>query len=379
MPEEKSAPATVWLKISSDESATSAATLILRADGTYTKKLDASAQGAFGGTHHGRWTRNGDLVHLSGDGNWPPYDENLSLFRRADSPREAPTISGGFQAASFADDMLKANSMLMLDRRYIATLQELEPGRASDAVVTELAAIQGGYKGLLQSGAPAYPLYKLDDIRRKIAETEDSIARAHDSMNHWDVAVRHYEAAAGMFESIGASEKAQRSRACIGRLRLTAEGRIDAEFKRLISLLEKTLEGTLDHADVLVELGELYGKTADDYESERTLQAALRELKLLGSDPSGIAIANALNETVRSISGGTAIAGATPIEQTLKLRSLYCRSYLALAQIYKESDPQKAAEYLEMAEDHDGQKLNSEFAEEVLRTLYGNSRKPTNG
>jgi len=64
----------------------------LRADGTYTKTLQARTPGwggggivgapSLGGTHSGRWTANGMIVHLSGDGNWPASDYNLQGFRK---------------------------------------------------------------------------------------------------------------------------------------------------------------------------------------------------------------------------------------------------------------------------------------------------------
>ena len=58
-------------------------TLILRADHSYTKTLEANVQGShYGGTHSGTWTARGMVVSLSGDGNWPPYTHDLSLFRK---------------------------------------------------------------------------------------------------------------------------------------------------------------------------------------------------------------------------------------------------------------------------------------------------------
>ena len=57
--------------------------LELRSDGTYSKTLVAYVRGhRYGGQHEGTWTAQGSMVHLSGDGNWPPYDHDLSLFRK---------------------------------------------------------------------------------------------------------------------------------------------------------------------------------------------------------------------------------------------------------------------------------------------------------
>jgi hypothetical protein len=80
---------TVWLKNSGDIVASHTTLLTLRSDGTYTKQFAAAVGGplaslsrGFGGIHDGTWTREGDLIYLSGDGNWPPYTEDLKLFRQ---------------------------------------------------------------------------------------------------------------------------------------------------------------------------------------------------------------------------------------------------------------------------------------------------------
>ncbi len=367
---------TVWLKTAGDNSAFSTTTLILRSDGTYTKKLEASLQGVFGGIHLGRWTQQGDILHLSGDGNWPPCTENLTLFHREkNSLQEASLDSAGFQPSSFADVMNQVNTMMALDKRFIATLNDLEPGRAKDALITELEVIQHGYEDLLQQGTPSYPLYSLNEIRGKIGETLDSIARAHDSMNAWEPAVSYYEKAATLFESIGDLAKAQRSRNSIGRLKLQSQGDIDAEIRRLRALLEITDVGTLAHAELMLELGELYAKASDDYESEKFLISALGELITLGEDPSAADMAEALTKTLSSIGQGSASPGKTPLENIMKLRLLYTRCYLALAQLYKSSNPVKAAKYLDLVDKQNAKALNAEVVELLSKSLPSNSGK----
>jgi hypothetical protein len=57
--------------------------LDLSSDDTYTKTLDAVVGSSqYGGTHEGTWTADGNLVHLSGGGKWPPFDHDLSSFQR---------------------------------------------------------------------------------------------------------------------------------------------------------------------------------------------------------------------------------------------------------------------------------------------------------
>lgn len=63
----------------------------LRPDGTYTKTMRVRTSGwggggtgigGLGGTHRGRWTATGMVVHLSGDAHWPQCTHDLSSFKR---------------------------------------------------------------------------------------------------------------------------------------------------------------------------------------------------------------------------------------------------------------------------------------------------------
>jgi len=66
-----------------DSRATQRIILELRADGTYTKTLNATVDGKpYGGTHSGTWKARGTTVDLSGDGNWPSISHDLREFRK---------------------------------------------------------------------------------------------------------------------------------------------------------------------------------------------------------------------------------------------------------------------------------------------------------
>ena len=68
----------------SDSGAKQYVVLELRADSTYTKTLDAVVNGQrYGGTHSGTWKSRGSFqIHLSGDGNWPAYTQDLKSLRK---------------------------------------------------------------------------------------------------------------------------------------------------------------------------------------------------------------------------------------------------------------------------------------------------------
>ena len=264
---------------------------------------------------------------------------------------------------------------MQLDRRLMEAMPRIMPGTANDALLEELSDIQRGYEELLAAGPPSYPLYTLDSVRIKIADTENFMARANDSLNRVEAAAEYFEQAAQHYDEAGASEQAERSRASLGRLRFAAEADVNVEMQRLQSLLDQTEVNTLPHAQALVELGELCCKTANDFEAEQQLQAALDELAQCGGDPGGINLADALTQTLQAIQQGTAKPGATPIEQKILVRDLYRRIYLALGQIYKETDPDKAAEYLAKAKNRDSQATNEEFSRRMLDALGGDLGK----
>jgi hypothetical protein len=67
----------------SDSRAKQYTILELRADGTYTKTLDAVVDGKhYGGTHSGTFKSRGLLVYLSGDGNYGPYTQDLRYLKK---------------------------------------------------------------------------------------------------------------------------------------------------------------------------------------------------------------------------------------------------------------------------------------------------------
>lgn len=272
-------------------------------------------------------------------------------------------------------DIALAQRLMQLDRRLMEAMPRIMPGTANDSLVQELSSIQRGYEELLAEGPPSFPLYTLDTVRFKIADTENFVARAHDSMNHVEEAASFYKQAAQHYEEAGATEQAERARASLGRLQFAADADVNVELQRLQAELDRAEVNTLPHVRALVELGELCCKTGNDFEAEQHLQDAMDELKICGGDPGGINLADALSETLQSITQGTAKPGATPIEQKMLVRDLYRRIYLALGQIYKDSDPEKAAGYLAKAKDRDSQATNDEFSRRMLNALAGDLGK----
>jgi hypothetical protein len=76
----------VWFKETADLSSFQRLKLTLRPDGTYTKeswmRMSAYGTGYIPGRHDGTWRSSGSVVYLSGDGNYPASNHDLSGFER---------------------------------------------------------------------------------------------------------------------------------------------------------------------------------------------------------------------------------------------------------------------------------------------------------
>ena len=105
------------------------------------------------------------------------------------------------------DDIQKAQRFMELDRRFMGAMMRIMPGVASEDVVAEFQSLQQGYGELLQLGPPQYPLYQHDDLRRKMAECEEYVARTYDSLRDNEPASRHYEQAALAYEALGQRQR----------------------------------------------------------------------------------------------------------------------------------------------------------------------------
>jgi hypothetical protein len=271
------------------------------------------------------------------------------------------------------DDMAKARRLMEIDRRYLPMLADTMPGRANDQVIRNLESVHDDYERLARCGLPTYPLYTERDLEGKMADVMESLARAHDSLNHVEEARRAYKQAQQMWQHTGQADKARRCEAALARLKLSTEGNVDDEVNRLQEELELISAPSLAHVKALVELGELQSRASDDFAAEESLLQAQDEMEQLGyasgSGPSGTDLAKALQESLLGIMSGDAPKGPTQIETKILGRDLQLRILLALAQIYRESDPDKANDYLQRSKEMDSSAENEAFSDEMLKAL----------
>ena len=273
------------------------------------------------------------------------------------------------QSSRQMDDTAKALWFMEIQQRHMAAMPKILPGTASDELIEEFKAIYDDYKKLLKMGPPVQPLYTLNDVRGRMADALDKIARTYDSMRNEEKAIYYYEQAAMAFDEINQSDNAAQSQHLIAQIKLNREGNIDEEIQRLQARLSTITENSLEYVKALVGLGELQMKGGDDFAAEEYITDALAKLEALGyPDPSDQDPKEILKQTLRDIKSGKANVGRTQIEMLLAVRSLYQRIYQSLSAIYQEQEEtlEKAANCSRKYEQLIANELTREDIEQLL-------------
>ena len=277
-------------------------------------------------------------------------------------------------------DLEKVHRLMEIDSRYVAAIQKVMPGQASQAIIGELQGVLKSYALLYREGEPSFKFYTLDDLVGKMANSTEFIARAYESLADLEKAKEHYERAAQLFEGIGRKDEADRVRTTVDRADLAATGDVDTDIKRLQEELAGLPEQSLQRVAVRVELGELTSRAGDDFEAASILRTAIDELRSLGyEEPGAEDVASSLEATLRGIEDGTAKAGETALERLVLVRGLYMRLYLALAQAARETDPEEARRYQGLAQSlHGSEELVDKAVQQFAERLAAISgRSPT--
>ena len=273
------------------------------------------------------------------------------------------------------DDMDKLHAYMAADSRLLQAMPGIMPGAASEKVVEEFQSILASYRQLLAAGAPQTPLYTLDDIRVKIADTLEYIARTYVTMRDDDAAVPYLEEAAQAYDAVGKLERAVQCNDDLAQIRLSQGGDVDREIERLLQRLEGTAPASLPRIETLLDLGELYCKGGDDYEARRYLHEAEQSLVAMGYDnPPAEAVAEDLLSSMNRILSDEQEDGPTQIEITMRVRALYQRLYQALARAYREESLDKAAEYEQRGLAMQSQEGSAAFGQRMQGLLNGDYR-----
>lgn len=255
-----------------------------------------------------------------------------------------------------------------LDKRLMRAMMSVTAGRSDSTLVETFDELLAEYQGLLEGTAPDEQLLTEQILREKLADAKDWYARALEAVGRVSEAIEAFEQAAAMFDAVGKHSEAQRSRDKAGEIRIEHMADFDQEIKRLRNRLEAARPGTLDRIQVLVWLGELHSKANDDFEAVKYLEQAEKELAQLGGHPSDGDLLGDLRNTVEAINSGEKVAGTSAIEMGLKRRALTQQLLLALANAYRATSPDRAAEYEERLQKLDEGK-NSDLRDLIGRYL----------
>jgi hypothetical protein len=264
--------------------------------------------------------------------------------------------------------------VLQLDQRHTSTLPKTMFGHANEGVITELKSILQGYRAVLEAGIPNPSPISVEDVQRRCAQVLDSLGRGSDALERYEEAYTYYEAAYRVYEELGDEQQVTATRERLARVRLAAQGDIDAEVLRLQATIEAAPAVSLQRVNLLVELVELYQRGGDDFSSTPLLEKAQKILSALGFDhpagPSGRDLAGKLAEFAMAARSDDMESRAARLQEVLLVRSLYLRIYLAWVQIYQgRREAELAERYRSLAADLDSKEMNLEFSQQMLSML----------
>ncbi len=242
-------------------------------------------------------------------------------------------------------NLSKTERSIALTARYSIATSRVIPGLADEALIDELMDVARVYEELINEGLPRF-----DDVNRelyKVADCKERVASIYSWRGELHQAKHYYEEAMKIFEAIGNSAMVENCRVSLRSLLLRGEGNVDEEIQRLYAALENTAPGSLQHVELLSDLGSLLVTAGDDFEAQRYLHAAEREMLDIGHPFPSVQELQALYwQMTGDVSPGEA-GGEPSYMPLLRVTSIYRRIYQILLRIYERVDSTKAEEYSE--------------------------------
>jgi tetratricopeptide (TPR) repeat protein len=269
------------------------------------------------------------------------------------------------------DDLGKLRRLSDIDRRCMQAVSKARPGMDDPKIVHDLQQIVKDYQALLDAPMPRAPIYTRSSLQSKLADAHASLAQSFASRGDAPAARRHYTATIDLYQTLGEHDRVKRFQDDLARLESDRTGDVDQEIARLSEALSAVAKGSVDHADLLIELGGVYRQNGDDFEAEKLLLQAEKVLDNLGGEPLGEDKADALTHSLLSIAQGQTPEGANDIRTTIRIDGLYRLLSIGLSRVYATSDPQKAAHYRAKAAQRDSREQNDAFSKKMLGALDG--------
>jgi tetratricopeptide (TPR) repeat protein len=271
------------------------------------------------------------------------------------------------------NDYSRAMNIIQIDKRVTAMMMRTHFNPVDEVVIADWKNIADEYHDLIQVGPPTTPLYTLESLRHKFAQSLESLASAYASMHDSKQSCIYYKQAAQAFDEAGAPAEAARCRSRLSESTLTEEARYDDQIRAALEELEHLDRKQPEYFSRLVDLGEFQAHAGDDFAAEKTLLKAEASLKTANwANPSGSDLAEALVTTLKGIDSGRGLSPAQNIATRLIVRGLHRRIHLALADIHRRlGDVAKADTRLKLAEQMDCSSPDDDFSMMMLNKLAG--------
>jgi hypothetical protein len=270
-------------------------------------------------------------------------------------------------------DYSRSMEMIQLDKRVTDMMMRTHFNPVNDAVIADWKNIVDGYRELIKAGPPKMPLYTIKDLRLKVAQSLEALARAYTSLHDGKQSSVYYKQAAKAFDEAGEPGEAARCRSRPGEDRMAEDAEYNEQIRAALHDLEKLDKKQPEYFSRLVDLGELQAHAEDDFAAEKTLLKAESGLQAAKwGNPSGGDLAEALVATFKGIESGQAVSSAQNIQTSMLVRGLHRRIHLSLAGIYQRvGDARKADERLKLAEEMDRSSPDDDFSTTMLNKLAG--------
>ena len=319
-----------------------------------------------------------DLLVLAGGSEAETEDEDL----RPDSFAQWLQIIRSQQRP--AEKVPEGKTLSDLDRhRLVKSIQDtllsvtlsLSNKAVSKATVATLERLIRDCDRLLNAPPSRYFDTQAYDLPAKKVEAVRSMAAVEAALGNISKAKHLYEQAAHAYDGMARSFDAVRCRVDVAFLEAHEERDIDRALDRLHELLERVTKPSLEAAEVLTSLAELYGGARrEDQEALRYFGQAEATLRAAGfAPPGGRDIAQALISALMSDGGNKSPMEA--FNNQTSSNGLFKRIFGGLEKTYRRQRRfQDADRYLRWIEDadgtiRDGSRTNIEFTEEMTKNL----------
>ena len=311
----------------------------------------------------------------------PSASDRMAAFQR--HLRNIEALGGGsanptssVQAPVLEDEGLSEidamRRVLPLDQQLSMTMMQVMPGSASRELVEQLDTLSDKYIEILRVLDDEWTLLDHAGLHSKIGQCYYFAGMACESIRNDEEAVDYYEQALEEFRAADNHGEIDKTTAKLQELRLLLANDPDQQIEQLqAQLLEPSLQG-LARVETLITFGQALLSSGDSYAAQETLHEAESLLKAEGhGNPATQDLAHVLLESMQSLKAGETQAGNTPIEHSMKLRSLYQQLYLALSSAYRDDDLEQADNYLKRAEEMDNTAASQDFGKQAIDLLQG--------